>query len=97
MAQLRANVPVHDGKLFDWRDRKGAVDASTLAANGDSRAWMARMYDDACDVGFVVCSHRTGASKAFFLEGELVSAAQGETYAWKFRSADGLRVVVFND
>lgn len=97
MTQLRAGVPVHDGKLFDWRDREGAVDASTLAANGDGRAWMARMYDDACDVGFVVRSHRTGATRTFFLAEELVSTSQGETYAWRFRSADGLVAVVFND
>ena len=87
--------PVHNGNLFDWRKNAGCACASDLSANADGRKWMGPLYDDACDLGFVVRSHRTGACRSFFLTEELFS--RKELVGWKFRDEAGNYIVVFND
>jgi hypothetical protein len=61
------NIPVHSSRMFTWGGDNftghiGLVDASDF---GSSRI-AGQIYDDACDVGFIVHSERTGKDELFF-------------------------------
>jgi len=90
MANLLRNVPTHDGSRFFWYTKVGSADASELG-----RVISARLYADSADVGFLVRSHRTGATKAFTLARTTKNA--DEILSWTYESADGTRIVVYND
>lgn len=93
---LLSNIPVHAGDQFIWHDREGSTEASGLGLRIHGR-----VYDDACDVGFYVKSHKTGERKLFVLDKPVVW--DGETVAWVYKSAqsyrdnDDLKITVFND
>jgi len=61
-----------------------------------------RLYDDACDQGFVLVSHKTGKEVAFYLES--TQFENEELVSWKFHSVsdrvpsgDSYTVRVWND
>jgi len=90
MANLLRNVPTHDGSRFFWHMGVGSADASDLG-----RVISARLYADSTDVGFIVRSHRTGRTKAFTLA--RTTKDSDEVLSWTYESADGTRIVVYND
>lgn len=96
---LLSNIPVHAGDQFTWNGREGTIEASDLGPSIHNR-----VYDDACDVGFYVKSHKTGERKLFVLDKPVVW--DGETVAWVYKSAQSYRerdvaepvkITVFND
>ncbi len=92
MAKLLPNVPAHDGSKFNWTGRHGCADMS------DFRCPLAgRLYADACDVGFVVTSGRTGRKVVFTQTAGPGEDSDGEVGSYDFTSAEGFRVTVFND
>lgn len=62
---------------------------------------MDRIFDDACDMGFYVKSHRTGAKQLFVLEKAHYDCGCNEVIShWTFVShpvSKGFRLTVFND
>ncbi len=71
------------------------VEASTL---GGAAGWLARVWSDSCDLGFLVRSPKTGAVLLFTLTSEDKGLRDGETQAWTFTSVEGdIRIVVLND
>ena len=93
---MRKDVPEHDIKLFTWMKTMGtwhgATDVSDLKGSG--LVW-SRVYDDACDVGFLVLGI-TGVRKLFTLVSEK-RGADGDVESWHFTGNDGLWITVFND
>jgi hypothetical protein len=87
------NVPVHNGKKFTWRSMKAATEASDLGRPVHGQLW-----DDACDVGFYIESHRTGTKALFALASQ--ERSDGDVVSTTYRSVDlpmEFEVVVFND
>ena len=72
-------MPVYSGEMFTWSNGIGVIERSSLPT-----AFATRLYDDACDVGFRVQSHRTGKEKLFTFS----------RYEWAGR-VDGERVEVW--
>jgi hypothetical protein len=87
-------LPTHDGVLFTWHNGVGIAEASCLAG-GKSFAIHGRVWNDSCDVGFNVRSHRTGAVKTFVYHSDV--KRENEIVLWVYRSADGTIVHVLND
>jgi hypothetical protein len=65
-----ATVPVHCSNAFTWtptadgRGWIGASEASALSCFGYN-VYVARLFDDAADLGFKVRSHKTGRIMTF--------------------------------
>ncbi len=89
------SVPVHAGSMFEWHDHEGVADASDFKNEISGRVWQ-----DACDVGFWVKSHRTGKERLFLFEAERRDN-DGENMASIYVSRRAgeptLTIVVFND
>lgn len=88
-------IPKHAGTLFDWKGGHGVTEASCLG-----HPMMARVWDDACDVGFHVESQRTGRTVLFTLVRP--EAVDGEVVAWHFEAyavelRGKFKVTIFND
>lgn len=91
MAQrTNPNLPVHDGRSFEWDRGIGYAEVSDLMPRLTDR-----VYPDAADEGFYVLSHKTGVKKLFFAVGD---RRMGEDVAsWLFKSEDGFGIEIFND
>lgn len=92
--KVLASVPKYDGSKFDWSTGVGVADASDFR----SKLW-SRLFPDACDVGFVVRSHRTG-KELVFSESRTVFGREGETLGWEYESiGSGPKVTIriYND
>lgn len=65
----------------------------------DNFQW-GQLYNDACDTGFVMVSHKTGRELGFYLAGKDVNE-EGEVMGWRFKSCDygrtGINVLIIND
>lgn len=84
-------VPV---TCFTWTGLVGVSEVSSLPEH-----LVSRVYDDACDVGFLVRSTRTGRT-LLFTHADRERDAEGELVADVFRANDGgrtLTIKVFND
>lgn len=84
MAQLNL-IPRSTKSLVRYPAQgKLVVEASDLGLR-PGHQWE-RLYDDACDVGIALLSHRTGTVVRWYLqEGETVTDAEGEVVCWKLR------------
>lgn len=63
-----------------------------------------RLYNDACDEGFVLVSHKTGKSQPYFLNQTIRNDFGEDVAGWEFLPAEpvlpgakGTKVIVFND
>lgn len=91
-------VPVLSTETFTFH-REGnqlIAEASTL---GDSFR-LARLWDDACDQGITLKSHRTGREITYVLTGE--ERYEGELQGWRMAPADAElaampEVLILND
>lgn len=93
---MKLNIPELNSNLFDYNgDGVFLAEASELPSN-----FIARVYDDACDVGFEMVSAKTG-NKALFLLDDIVEDAEGDLLCWNLVCADkklgDLKAVIFND
>lgn len=82
------------------------VEASTLGLR-PGHVWE-RLYDDACDVGLALRSHKTGEVSTWYLcEGETKVDSEGDVQHWilkptaesvrKHRGLDGYTLKIYND
>jgi len=81
------------------------AEISTLEANGSAQVF-SQIYDDACDVGFIIHSEKTSMEATFYLD-ETFRNSDGDTLEWlllptlesqrKFPCLNGFKVVVIND
>lgn len=87
-------LPTHDGSKFDWSTGIGIADVSGFRGE----KLLGRVYHDACDVGFIIRSHRTGKEKAF-TESRTVWDTDGDAVYWEFEAIDrtGTVVRIYND
>lgn len=98
MPRTLSGVPTHDGMKFTWDCGQGATFASDLGL----RPHMSRVWDDACDEGFWMVSHRSGERRLFVLT-KAECNADNEVVAWHFQALKSdcngrpIRVVIFND
>jgi hypothetical protein len=91
----KLSIPVHSTKMFsyDTIDKTFISEASNFAGS-----FMGRVYDDACDIGFLIESVRTGVKKLFLLANESINKLEGEIESWNFVSDDGkFKAIIFND
>lgn len=85
-------IPVHNGSMFTWVGKLGVIDASDFG----KVKYTGRIWQDACDAGFYVRSHKTGEMKLFTYAGGMRNA-DNEWYGHAYTSEDGFRVDVLND
>ena len=82
------------------------VEASTLGLR-PGHVWQ-QLYDDACDVGIALRSHKTGVTTTWYLcEGDTVTDADGDVLWWVLKpttetvrinpSLSAYRLKVYND
>jgi hypothetical protein len=86
---------------YDRRLEMLTAELTTIQANVRMvRSLTQRVFDDACDQGFYVVSHRTGRKVLLVLEKE-IRDAEGELCGWHYVPAEeipGLRNInIFND
>jgi hypothetical protein len=93
------SVPTHYATdAIGWTRRDGSVEASTLSRGG---TLMSRVWNDACDLGFILVSHRTLRAVLFILDKKMEK--DGEVVGWLFTSHSRGRneakftLTVFND
>lgn len=89
MPKTLRDVPVHSYRCFTWKAGEGRADASDF--NGTPLA--ARLYADSCDMGFHV---RGRKRRTLFVETS-TERREGEIIATRYVSAEGFRIVIFND
>jgi len=85
---------------YDKETRTFVTEASTIQRGNK---FMGQLYDDSCDEGFTLLSHKTGAEVMYYYV-DTVRDAEGEIIKWTFNEAitqNGknyrTRVSVFND
>jgi hypothetical protein len=93
------------GFTYDKKIKALVSEASTITA-GDKHALFGRVYDDACDEGFVLKSHVTGGEIVFAID-KIDLNSDGEVMCWylvPIRKATGrqdpsrdFHVLVIND
>ena len=99
MARNLHQLPVvrHDIRRFSWNseDQTFTAEASDL-----ERRIMSRLYNDACDMGFVIRNPKTGNEVTFSFVSE-DKDNEGEIQGWRFESIDWpfgcLKALVIND
>lgn len=84
MAIILDDTFSYDGALFtvsshDDGTKTLVAEASTLGYHGPRR-----IYDDACDVGIAVRSHRTGRLVRFYLDSEDMDRTD-DVAGWRFQ------------
>ena len=80
------------GSSFNWSLGVGVTEASDLGRIN----FLSQVWDDACDEGFVVVSHRTGAQIIFTLD--KVDVTDNEINGWNFVSVCGkYKILIIND
>jgi len=90
---------IHSG-AFTWTGNSGVTEASDIRhAN-----FLGRIYDDACDQGFVVVSEKTRKEVIFYLDytdwgfGRNQDVEQDEIAGWNFKSAcRRYTILIIND
>ena len=93
--------PKYSTRMFsyDKETRTFVAEASTIQRGNKI---MGPLYDDACDEGFTLVSHKTGAEVMYYYV-DTVRDAEGEIIKWTFREVASrdtnyyTRVIVFND
>ena len=108
------NIPSFSSKLFRFDKSKNAFfgEASQLehSAGGMGGKFWGQVYPDACDIGFAICSAKTGAEVTFVQNGcvRTEDGIRSWTF-WPYRTANkhlsdvqwnkvkDTSVVVFND
>lgn len=86
--------------FFDKEDGMFTQEISSLGTLAGNL--MGQLWDDACDQGFVLVSHRTGEEIPFYLD-VTERDREGDIQCWNFKSASKdpdmryLTVSVFND
>lgn len=93
--------PKHSTKQFSYnKETRTFVTEGSTIQHGNR--FMGQLYDDACDEGFTLVSHKTGAEVMYYYV-DTVRDAEGEIIKWTFNEAvvRGLnyytRVDVYND
>lgn len=97
----------HSSELFTWvpSSQRFVAEASDFTVGN----YMSQVFDDACDEGFIIVSHRTGAEVLYVYDGR--DEAGDETLGWKFKPFNrktgrpvrlgepgfGTSVYIFND
>jgi len=92
LQRTNPNLPTHDGRSFSWEGNTGYAEVSDLGRGADVAG---RAFPDACDMGFYVRSHKTGARKLFLETG--VRRLDGDVISWIYTTDDGFTVEIFND
>jgi hypothetical protein len=68
---------------FSFHNNCFTAEASDIGGTG-GRCFDGRVYDDACDVGFILVSHLTGDSVLFVQDG--VDTHDDEVMGWRYKA-----------
>lgn len=90
---LNKNIPELGGRQITWTAGRnhGTLFASDIRVNLNTR-----IYDDACDVGFYVKSHRTGVRVLFTALNQEVYDTEMQMYEGFAPGGRRLTIMVFN-
>lgn len=94
------DIPVYTSDQFTWKNGRGVTDASDLLGplkrpgGGYSVRAGARLWKDACDMGFYVVSARTGGVKMLFTYVHDEDGYDGEIQVY---SSGDFTITVVND
>lgn len=99
-------IPEHPGEMFSWFRDHGVAMVSDFPrlprVTGQPPVWgtcgpvVGQVWSDACDLGFMIKSQRTGRSVLFLLEND--ERSEDGVVAWNYRSEDGaVTVRIYND
>lgn len=87
-------LPIHCASKVTWRKdcrTTGSVEASDLGPNFTGRVW-----NDACDIGFILRSPKTGREILMVQTGRSTDR-EGDVTSWLFESREGITLNVVND
>ena len=98
----------HNANKFDWADKNTSIESSDLIgplASGNHL--YGRLYDDACDVGFILVNPKTENETAWFLSKTIMTPDGEDVVGWEFKpitahvrafpKLDGRTITVWND
>lgn len=74
-------------KHFDWIPELSEFVAEESDLRGRGYNALGRLYDDACDQGFVLVSHKSGAKIPVYLA-ETETDNEGDIVGWHFKPVD---------
>ncbi len=85
---------------YNKTDRTLAAEASDFGPFRDGTRWLCRIWNDSCDIGIAIRSHKTDKVEKFYLEHEEVR--DGDLLAYHFKPVNAAlstvqSVVIFND
>jgi hypothetical protein len=85
-----------NGDKFAWSKNRGVTEISTLGPDFD----FSRVWNDACDEGLTIVSHKTGREIVFAINNTRRDA-DNDVVAWELTSVSpkfhGISLVIFND
>lgn len=103
MARTRA-LPEMPLERFSWNPTDGKLvsEASDFGPMRQGLWWLGQLYEDACDAGIAIRSHKTGQVQQFVLVETLYSKDEDrELYGWRFAplqpNSRVREVLIFND
>ena len=92
--------PINTKDFSYFKDTK--VFVSEISSIINSKRLFGQLYNDACDIGFVLVSEKTGKSQAYYLKEE--KRFDGDYQSWTFLPAVPVlpalkdsKVIVYND
>ena len=97
MGDINMDLVMHDSHSIMWLGTHGDCDASDLTA-GHNRELLGRVWNDSCDEGFMVQSHRTSDVLCFVVT--KTTSNDDELLSWELESVGftpKLTITVHND
>lgn len=77
--------------MFIWNGKDCCFSQEISSLGDQGKSLFSQLYDDSCDAGFVMVSHKTGNRFAFYLK-EIHRNKEGEITHWSFKPvAESLR------
>jgi hypothetical protein len=91
-------APIISAREFFWEGNIGHADASDLGFRAAEEPFYP-LYDDACDVGLVLHSPKSGKDVIFYFEREELKGIDfgAEVEAWRFKSICGKYTLYVNN
>jgi hypothetical protein len=91
---MKLPLPTYAGNKFTWTKNHGVTEASDLG-QGCGKIPGSRIYDDACDYGFMVIGNHKNLIFSFIGEDR---DREGDVTGWKYKSECGqFEILIIND
>lgn len=92
MKTLESAIPHHSTAPFTYakKEKTFITEVSNL-----KDPLCSQIYDDACDEGFYLVSHKSNIKKLFFYDKTIQEG--NEVISWEFKNNEGYKAIIFND